>query len=151
MNADTGTLEIVMYEGRVDSISIIGQKKTRPSLILRETGTRTGQPLNFDLAAYDIQHLYALNYFESLSVDMAKSPEGGIGLTLKIKEKPTTRVRLGLRYDLEDRFTGLTDIIVDNVTGRGIKAYLNTRYGNYTDFTLGYRSPVLLDSISCIQ
>jgi outer membrane protein assembly factor BamA len=55
-------------------------------------------------------------------------------------------VRLGLRYDLEDRFTGLTDIIVDNVTGRGIKAYLNTRYGNYTDFTLGYRSPVLLDS-----
>ncbi len=146
VKANTGTLELVMYEGRVDSVAIVGQKKTRPSLILRETGTRTGLPLNFDLAAYDIQHLYALNYFESLSVDMAKSPEGGIGLTLKIKEKPTTRVRLGLRYDLEDRFTGLTDIIVDNVTGRGIKAYLNTRYGNYTDFTLGYRSPVLLDS-----
>jgi outer membrane protein insertion porin family len=146
MNVETSTLEIVMFEGRVDSISIVGQNKTRRSLIQRETVTRAGQPLNFDLAAYDIQHLYALNYFESLSADMAKSTEGGIGLTLRIREKPTTRVRLGLRYDLEDRFTGLTDIIVDNVTGRGIKAYLNMRYGNYTDFTLGYRSPVLLHS-----
>ncbi|HEY6011388.1 MAG TPA: BamA/TamA family outer membrane protein, partial [Nitrospirota bacterium] len=146
MKAGSGTLELAMYEGRVDSISVIGQKNTQRSLILRETGTRTGQPLNFYLAAYDIQHLYALNYFEALSLDVEKSAEGGVNLMLRIKEKPTTRVRLGLRYDLEDRFTGLTDIIVDNVAGRGIKAYINMRFGNYTDFTLGYRSPVLLNS-----
>jgi NTE family protein len=100
--------------------------------------------LNFDTAAYDIQHLYALDYFESVSVDMAKSPQGGIDLTLKIKEKPTNKIRLGLRYDLEDSFTGLTDLVMDNVTGRGIKLYVNTRYGNYTDITAGYRSPVIL-------
>jgi len=146
MNAKTGTLEIVFYEGRVDSITVIGQKRTKRSMLQRETTTRAGQPLNFDDAAYDTQHLYALDYFESVSADMTKSPQGGIDLVLKIKEKPTTKVRLGLRYDLEDRFTGLTDIIMDNVTGRGIKGFLTTRYGNYTDLALGYHSPVFLDT-----
>lgn len=146
MNAKTGTLEIVFYEGQVDSITLVGQKRTKRSTLQRETATRAGKPLNFDIAAYDIQHLYALDYFESVSTDMTKSPRGGIDLTLKIKEKPTTKIRLGLRYDLEDRFTGLTDIVMDNVTGRGIKAFLYTRYGNYTDLTLGYHSPVFLDT-----
>jgi outer membrane protein assembly factor BamA len=146
MNAETGTLEIIFYEGRVDSITLAGQRRTKLSTLQRETATRTGKPLNFDIAAHDIQHLYALDYFESVSADMTKSPQGGIDLTLKIKEKPTTKVRLGLRYDLEDNFTGLTDVVVDNVTGRGIKAFLYSRYGNYTDLTLGYHSPVFLDT-----
>jgi NTE family protein len=139
-----GTLEIAIYEGRVDSITVTGHTKTSRALIQRETRTRAGQPLNFETAAYDIQHLYALDYFESVSADMAKSPQGGIDLTLKIKDKPTNKIRLGLRYDLEDSFTGLTDLVVDNVTGRGIKLFVNTRYGNYTDITAGYRSPVVL-------
>jgi NTE family protein len=146
MNAERATLEIEFYEGRVDSVTITGQKRTKQSLIQRETGIRPGSPLNFDSAAYDIQHLYALDYFESVSADMAESPQGGIDITLRIKEKPTTKVLFGLRYDLEDRFTGLTDIVMENVTGRGIKTYLTTRYGNYTDITMGYRSPIFLDA-----
>jgi NTE family protein len=146
MKADGRTLGVVLYEGKVDSITLAGQSRTRQSLIQRETMTRSGQPLNFDVAAYDIQHLYALDYFESIAVDMDKSPLGGVALLLKIKEKPTNKLRLGLRYDLEDHFTGLTDVVVDNVTGRGIKFYLNTRYGNYTDLTAGYYSPVLIRS-----
>jgi NTE family protein len=146
MKPDGRTLELVLYEGRVDSIRITGQQTTRESLIRQETRTRTGQPLNFDVAANDIQHLYALDYFESLSVDMLKSPQGGIDLTVKVREKPTTRIRLGIRYDLGDRFTGLTDLIVDNVSGRGIKLFLNTRYGNYADVAAGYHSPVIINT-----
>jgi outer membrane protein insertion porin family len=130
----------------VDSVTIAGQKRTKQSLIQRETGIRPGNSLNFNMAAYDIQHLYALDYFESVSEDMTKNPQGGIDITLRIKEKPTIKVRLGLRYDLEDRFTGLTDIVMENVTGRGIKTYLTTQYGNYTDIALGYRSPIFLDA-----
>jgi NTE family protein len=146
MKADGRTLGVVLYEGKVDSITLVGQGRTRRSLIQRETKTRSGQPLNFDLAAYDIQHLYALDYFESILVDMDKSPLGGVALVIKVKEKPTNKLRLGLRYDLEDHFTGLTDVVVDNITGRGIKFYFNTRYGNYTDLTAGYYSPVLIHS-----
>ena len=144
--SDNSTLELALYEGRVDSIALSGGNKTQPSLIRREIRTAAGKPLNLDILAYDIQHLYALDYFESLAVNIAKSPQGGVTLTFKIKEKPTSTVRLGLRYDLEDGFTGLTDLVVDNVTGRGIKLYLNTRYGNYTDVTFGYHSPVFLRS-----
>jgi outer membrane protein insertion porin family len=146
LKAERETLEIVFNEGRVDSVTLAGQRRTKRSLIQREIATQPGKPLNFDIAAHDIQHLYALDYFESISADMTKNPQGGIDITLRIKETPTTKVLLVLRYDLEDRFTGLTDIIVENVTGRGIKAYLTTRYGNYTDITLGYRSPVFLDA-----
>jgi NTE family protein len=146
MRTDTGLLEIVLSEGRVDAIRLEGEIKTRQSLLKRETRTRSGSPLNFETLAGDIQHLYALGYFESLDVNMTKSPAGGVELSIRIKEKPTGKVRFGLRYDLEDSFTGLTDIVVDNITGRGIKAFLNTRYGNYTDLTLGYHSPVFLRS-----
>jgi NTE family protein len=142
MKPDDSTLEIVMFEGRVDSVRIVGQKKTQLSMILREIVTQPGKPLNFNNAAIDVQHLYALDYFESLSADMAKSPEGGVNLTIRVREKPTNKIRLGFRYDLGDRFTGLTDVIVDNVTGRGDKTYLYTRYGNYADVTLGYLAPV---------
>lgn len=141
---ENGTLELVMYEGRVDSISVSAKTKISRNLIRRETLTRSGQPLNFNTAAYDVQRLYALDYFEAISVDMKKNREGGIDITLRVKEKPTNKIRFGLRYDLEDRFTGLTDVLVDNVGGRGVKLFLNTRYGNYTDLTAGYRSPVVL-------
>jgi NTE family protein len=139
-----GTLELAFYEGRVDSITLAGHTKTSRYLIRRETQTRIGQPLNFEVAAHDVQRLYALDYFETIGVDMTKSPQGGIDMTIRIKEKPANRIRFGLRYDLEDSFTGLTDIVVDNVGGRGVKIFLNTRYGNYTDIALGYRSPVVL-------
>lgn len=141
-----GVLEISFSEGRVDSITLKGQARTRRSLIQRETETRAGGPLNVVIAANDVQRLYALDYFESLDVDMAPSAQGGVDITLRIREKPVNKVRLGLRFDLEDSFTGLTDIVMDNITGRGIKAFLNTRYGNYTDLALGYRSPVFLHS-----
>jgi NTE family protein len=143
MKDDGRTLEIVMYEGRVDSFTIAGQEKTRLPLILREIETRPGRPLNFNTAAVDMQRLYALDYFESLGATMAESPEGGVDLVIRVKEKPTNKVRFGFRYDLGDRFTGLTDFIADNVGGNGIKVFLNTRYGNYADVALGYHSPVL--------
>jgi NTE family protein len=146
LTEDGHTLGIVISEGMVDSISYRGKTRTRRSLIQRETITRAGAPLNFLAAADDLQHLYALDYFESIDADMERSPRGGVDIRLKIKEKPTNRIRLGLRYDLEDSFTALTDIVVDNITGRGIKAYLYTRYGNYTDVTLGYTSPVFIRS-----
>lgn len=139
-----GVLEIRIYEGKVDDIKLIGQRRTRPSLVRRETATILGQPLNIKTLEEDIQHLYALGYFEYIALGIEDSGRGGLVLVFKVKERSRGRVRLGLWYDLEDSFTGLTDMIFDNVTGRGIRLYLNTRYGNYTDITLGYHSPVLL-------
>lgn len=139
-----GILDIKIYEGRIDDIRLIGQRRTRSSLVRREIATIIGQPLNIKTLEQDIQHLYALGYFEYLALGIEDSGKDGLVLVFKVKERPRGRVGLGLRYDLEDSFTGLTDIIFDNVTGRGIRLYLNTRYGNYTDITLGYHSPVLL-------
>jgi NTE family protein len=146
MEPDGTTLAITLSEGRVDGIRLEGQRRTQPSLIRRETSITDGMPLNFETLEGDIQRLYALNYFESLNVDIADSGGDGIVLTFRIKERPRGTLRLGLRYDLEDSFTGLADISVDNLAGKGIKLFLNTRFGNYTDLALGYRSPVLVNT-----
>jgi outer membrane protein assembly factor BamA len=74
---------------------------------------------------------------------MADSGADGVNLTFRVREKPRTTVRLGLRYDLEDAFTGLADVSEDNITGRGIRTSLTVLFGNYTDLTLRYYSPVL--------
>jgi NTE family protein len=146
MEQDGTTLSITLTEGKVESIRLTGQRRTQPSLIRRETRLTEGVPLNFTTLEEDIQRLYALNIFESLNVDIAKGGEDGVLLTFRIKEKPRGTLRLGLRYDLEDSFTGLADLSVDNIAGRGIKLFLNTRFGNYTDLALGYRSPVLVNT-----
>lgn len=146
MEQDGTTLSITLSEGRVDGIVLQGQRSTQPSLIRRETRLAEGAPLNFTTLEEDIQRLYALNFFESLNVDIADSGRDGVILTFKIKEKPRGTLLLGLRYDLEDSFTGLADLSVDNLYGRGIKLFLNTRFGNYTDLALGYRSPVLINT-----
>ena len=146
MDQDGTTLSIILSEGNVDSIRLSGQKHTQPSLIRRETHLAEGAPLNFITLEEDIQRLYALNFFESLNADIADSGHDGVIVTFKIKERPRGTLRLGLRYDLEDSFTGLADLTVDNIAGRGIKLFLNTRFGNYTDLALGYRSPVLINA-----
>ena len=146
MEPDGKTLAIALTEGRVDGVVLQGQRRTQPSLLRRETRTAVGKPLNFETLEEDIQHLYALNFFESLNVNIADSGTGGVVLTVKIREKPRGTMRLGLRYDREDSFTGLADLVVDNLAGKGIKLFLNTRFGNYTDLTLGYRSPVLINT-----
>jgi NTE family protein len=146
MEPDGATLSIILSEGRVDSIRLTGQRRTQPSLIRRETRLEEGAPLNFTTLEEDIQRLYGLNFFDSLNVDIADSEKDGVILTFRIKEKPRGTLLLGIRYDLEDSFTGLADISVDNISGRGIKVFLNTRFGNYTDLALGYRSPVLINT-----
>jgi NTE family protein len=146
MELDGKTFAIAFTEGRVDGVSLEGQRRTQQSLLRRETRTAVGKPLNFDTLEEDIQHLYALNFFESLNVNIADSGMGGVLLSVKIREKPRGTLRLGFRYDLEDSFTGLADLSVDNLDGKGIKLFLNTRFGNYTDLVLGYRSPVLINT-----
>jgi outer membrane protein insertion porin family len=146
MEPDGRTLAIAFTEGRVDGVRLEGQRRTQLSLLRRETRTAAGKPLNFDTLEEDIQHLYALNFFESLNVNIADSGMGGVLLSFKIREKPRGTLRLGFRYDLEDSFTGLADLSVDNLAGRGIKLFLTTRFGNYTDLALGYRSPVLINT-----
>ncbi|MEK6743174.1 MAG: patatin-like phospholipase family protein [Nitrospirota bacterium] len=146
MEQDGATLSIILSEGRVDGIRLAGQRRTQPSLIRRETRLEEGAPLNFTTLEEDIQRLYGLNFFDSLNVDIADSGGDGVILTFRIKEKPRGTLLLGIRYDLEDSFTGLADLSVDNLAGRGIKLFLNTRFGNYTDLALGYRSPVLIDT-----
>lgn len=144
MLPDARTLAIVLSDGRLDEIRLEGQRRTRLSLIQREMRTAKDAPLNFTTLATDIQRLYALNYFESINLDVQRSDAGGVSLTLRIRERHRGSVRLGLRYDLEDAFTGLADIAVDNIAGRGISLYVNSRFGNHLDIAAGYRSPVFL-------
>ncbi len=146
MLPDGETLAISVTEGRLDGIRLEGHRRTRLSLLQREMRTREGAPLNFTTLASDIQRLYALGYFESLNLDVQRSDEGGVIVTIRIKERHRGSVRLGMRYDTEDAFTGLADIVVDNIAGRGIALYLSSRFGAYLDLAAGYRSPVLLQA-----
>jgi len=146
MGNDGSTLEIVLSEGRVDDIRLEGQKRTRPSLIRREIRTDVGHPLNFTTLEDDIEHLYGMNIFETVNIGIEESGQGGAIVTFRIREKPRGNVRLGLRYDLEDAFTGLADVSVENLGGRGIRFFVNTQFGNYTDLAAGYHSPELLNT-----
>ncbi|HAK60425.1 MAG TPA: hypothetical protein DCO77_08595 [Nitrospiraceae bacterium] len=146
MGKDNKTLGITLYEGPVTSVRLEGQKRTKPSLFRREIRTGPGDPLNFNTLIRDVRHFYGLGYYESLNIKMQEGADGGVELAFHVKEKPTGRVRLGMRYDLEDSFTGLTDIQVKNWTGRDIRLYLNTRYGSYTDIRLGYHAPIFLSA-----
>jgi NTE family protein len=146
MGSDGQTLEIVLSEGRVDGIRLEGQKHTRPSFVQREIRTAEGRPLNFTTLEDDIEHLYGMNIFETVNIGIEESSQGGAIVTLRLREKPRGNVRLGLRYDLEDSFTGLAEVAVENIGGRGIRFFVNALFGNYTDLAAGYHSPEILNT-----
>ena len=92
--------------------------KTRPSLITREFDMLPGDIFDLNRIMVSVDNLYGTDLFDQVFTDV-EPLNGGVGLTIHLKEKNWSVVRLGLRYDEFNSAEGRLNILQENILGFG--------------------------------
>lgn len=114
----SGVLNIVFDEGKIDSISIVGNQYTSPSVILRELPLKNGSYFNYNEIKQGLINLRSTNLFNEVYLD-EKSENGKNLLKIQVREKESSLLRLGFRIDNEYRAQLSLDLVDENLFGSG--------------------------------
>ena len=88
----------------VESISVVGNKKTKDKVILRELPIEPGDVFSRSKLMNGMKNLYNLQYFSNIIPDVVPgSEEDLMNIVLNVEEKSTTSIEGGLT------FTGIAD------------------------------------------
>ncbi len=114
-----GRLDFVVDEGRVNSIRYEGLEQTRPVVIRRELPFAEGEPLGVVPIQQTIDDIYGTGLFERVAIEPARAPGGGLDLTVRVSERSSDLVRLGLHYLEEQQTEGYLEYADVNFLGLG--------------------------------
>jgi len=145
-----GVLTFEIGEGKIASIEVKGNQKTKDYVILREMKLKVGDILNVDVLQKDLQRIYNLGYFSDLNVSLknAETP-GDIILIVNVIEQPTGQLSGSLTYSTTEGFSiafGLSD---SNLMGTGRKLGLSLNLGlslSTEGLSLNYTEPYLANT-----
>jgi NTE family protein len=118
LTAAQDTLKVRITVPSLTGVFIDPNIKTRPSLITREFDMQPGEIFDLNRIMASIDNLYGTDLFEQVSTDV-EPLNGGVGLTIHLKEKNWSVVRLGLRYDEFNSAEGRLNILQENILGSG--------------------------------
>ena len=117
-NEENGVLNLVINEGMVKEIEIVGNVNTLPSVVTREFVTGTGEFLLKENLDEGLENITATDLFDHVIVSFQER-EVGKKIKIELEEKISNILRLGLRIDNEN-FTQLAlDIRNENLFGTG--------------------------------
>lgn len=150
IDRETGILTIPILVHTVQSIKIVGNKKTKEKVFLREMRTQPGSVFNMKLLREDISRVYNLDILEDVQtpkIEPGVDP-GKLVISVPVTEKKTGSVSLGLGYSSQSRLVGRAELAETNLrgTGRGLTALFETgtsdsRLGGKYSYELGYTEP----------
>jgi len=89
--------------------------------IYRLLGLRPGDLLDTKLLNQRIMEMYSLGYFELILYDIEPVAENKVNLILSVKELPTRRLRIGLRYDNLHKLVAAVSIQTTNLLLPGLR------------------------------
>lgn len=115
---NTGTLYLNILEGKISKIIITGNEKTNPTVITREFEISENDLYQYSKVEKGLNNLRALNLFDNIELYVIKDTTENI-LKIKIKEKPSALLRLGIRVDNEYFTQFSLDIRDENLYGTG--------------------------------
>ncbi|NOY57433.1 MAG: hypothetical protein GXO75_00670, partial [Calditrichaeota bacterium] len=92
-------------------ITIEGNKSLPFSFIYQLLGIKPGTRLDTDILNRRIMEMYGLGYFEYIKYEIEPIGENKVTLNLKVKELPSQRLRVGLRYDDYYKLVGVVNVL----------------------------------------
>jgi len=84
LNSEASTL----VGKKVEQIQVQGLKRIEKDAVLAKLGTQLGSLVNQDRVSADIRALFAMGYFNQISVTGEILPSGGVRLVYSLKERP---------------------------------------------------------------
>jgi outer membrane protein insertion porin family len=147
---DMDALEIVINEGRIATISVTGNIKTRSYVITREMTVKAGDVLQQDKLREDLRRVYNLNYFSDLQPKIVPTQDS-YELLVDVTERDSSgQVTFGAGYSPQTGASIQTDLSWDNIAGTGQLVTLKGIFGlggansaNNTRFQFRYHNPYM--------
>ena len=117
----TGQGIIRLDEGIVYRMDIVGTSKTKDYVIWRELPWNEGEVFDVKRVSQGISNLYGSNLFEHVSIltHLEESDGENQVVVIKVRERSTELIRLGMRIDDERSLQPSIDIRDENVFGIG--------------------------------
>lgn len=115
-----GTLNISITEGRINSISITGNEKTKQYIIERNIMTEPGSVYNENQIKQDLVRLYSTQAFKDVNrtIEASKDDPDKFDVTIELKEQRTASVSVGGGLDSATGVFGSLGISDNNFRGR---------------------------------
>jgi NTE family protein len=114
----SGTLRAVVDEGVITSIEVMGGVRTQDDFVLSEFRMGPGEVFDIAKARRGIANVNSASLFEYVYLEVETGGRA-TRLTIRLKEKPSQLVRLGVRGDDERQIQGSIDIRDLNFRGAG--------------------------------
>lgn len=125
-DAENDTISCLMTiverdRGHIESITLIGNTKTKDYVILRELGIQTGDIYSKTDIENGLRNLYNTQYFSAIVPDFAQGSEYNlIDMTMTVEEAQTANIEFGVA------FTGIS-----NVHEMPVSAFVNLTDSNF--------------------
>lgn len=119
---EDGTLVIPILVYKVGKITVSGNRKTKPYVILREMSLKSGDYYNvITLRNIDYPNIYDLGFFETLNDPEPEEGEepGTLNINIPVVEKNTGSFNIGLGYSQSKKLVGSLKIGDTNFMGTG--------------------------------
>ncbi|MGB8657500.1 MAG: patatin-like phospholipase family protein [Candidatus Zixiibacteriota bacterium] len=123
------SLTVRINEGIVSRIDLVGNRRTRDWMVLRNFPQKPGEPFNSRKVMTGISNIYSTGLFEKVSFSNHPTEKGTV-LQLKVKEQKFNIVRIGAHYNDEYRTEGFLQFIDANLFGIGNEMYSHLQYGD---------------------
>ncbi len=148
VDRENGMLVIPIIVNIVQSIDIIGNKKTPDYIFLREMKTKPEQYFNALQLKRDLFKIYSLDYLDRENpAEPRIEPGSDIGkviITIPVQEKKTGQVSVGLGYSSRQKLVGRAELTEINFRGRGQSVNLSWEVGGTSrgsSFEFGFSEP----------
>ena len=127
-----GTLNISISEGKINSISITGNEKTKEYVIERNIMTEPGTVYNENQMKQDLVRLYSTQAFKDVNRTIEATPDDPekYDITIELKEQRTASVSVGGGLDSATGVFGSLAISDNNFRGRNQRISLSGMVGS---------------------
>ena len=114
----TGVLNIDIDEGKINSIEITGNLKTRNAVILREFPLKKNEYFTSEKLITGLKNLRSTGLFKSIDVQISEAQDGK-DVVIVVEEKLSRLIRVGLKADNERYMQFSVDVRDENLFGSG--------------------------------
>ena len=127
-----GTLNLSITEGKINSISIKGNEKTKEYVIERNIMTEPGSVYNENQMKQDLVRLYSTQAFKDVNRTIEASPDDPdkFDITIELKEQRTASVSIGGGLDSATGVFGSVGISDNNFRGLNQRVSLSGMVGS---------------------
>ncbi len=150
---DSVDVRFAIFEGhpfRIGQVNIIGNTKTRETVLRRELELRPGDVYQQSLVQESQRRLYMLNFFKDVQIQTAESQldtAKAIDLTFQVEERPTGTASMGAGYSDRDKLVGTIGLQIPNLRGAGQNLDFSWEFGTRREqFLVGFTEPWLFDT-----